>query len=339
MLIYSFLLPRTNSVILTRIYLLSFSRSMIPSMHSLFFPIMYPPVLDPMPVTLYATPLGSMISTNPFIIFVLCPWLNFNVPTMKHFQSCYFECTQTVSGYRKYNNVTAMVLELYDCLLQIMCFCWYRVKNQLVAWGNKTFAVHAIDIYDFLASSTNLLLLQLQNLEHLRRISDLVTCCNIVHQFNISPFNDFVTFSDAPTHASLQTYSVWVTSNSRCWLLKMTLESFSFFFSSRIVLVWNSGPLKIAPASNTTQFKALLYSHVFNLFLTQPHLLTFRILNRLIRDSFHIWLFCLWFFVCWILFRLSRIENFNVSMIFWKSFFKRSFFIWTMCIMFVCKLK
>ena len=39
-------------------------------------------------------------------------WLNFNVQTMKHFQSCYIKCIKNVFGYQKYHSVTAMLLEL-----------------------------------------------------------------------------------------------------------------------------------------------------------------------------------------------------------------------------------
>ena len=51
-----------------------------------------------------------------------------------------------------------------------------------------------------------LLLLQLQSLEHRRLISDLVTCYSIVHQITALSFNDFFTFSNAPTRSSFQTY-------------------------------------------------------------------------------------------------------------------------------------
>jgi hypothetical protein len=105
-----------------------------------------------------------------------------------------------------------------------------------------------------------LVLLQLQSLEHRRLISDLVTCYSIVHQLTALSFTDLFTFANAPTRGHPFKLIVPVAKN----------DTRKYFFSSRIVPIWNSLPLKIVSASSITQFKALLLSHDFNLFLTQP---------------------------------------------------------------------
>ena len=94
-------------------------------------------------------------------------------------------------------------------------------------------------------------LLQLQSLEHRRLISDLVTCYNIVHQLTSISFNDFFTFSNAPTRGHLIKFTVPIAKN----------DTRKFFFASRIVPVWNSLHLKIVSASNTTHYS----KHYFNL--------------------------------------------------------------------------
>ena len=80
------------------------------------------------------------------------------------------------------------------------------------------------------AQTTSILLLQLQSLEHHRLISDLVTCYSIVHQLTALSFTDFFTFSNAPTRGHPFKLIVPVAKN----------DTQKYFFSSRIVPIWNS---------------------------------------------------------------------------------------------------
>ena len=134
-----------------------------------------------------------------------------------------------------------------SCLIAMVEGVQRTFTKRLPGFSNKTYL-------------ERLLLLQLQSLEHRRLISDLVTCYNIVHQLTALSFTDFFTFSNAPTRGHPFKLIVPVAKN----------DTQKYFFSSRIVPIWNSLPLKIVSASNTKQFKALLLSHDFNLFLTQP---------------------------------------------------------------------
>ena len=134
-----------------------------------------------------------------------------------------------------------------SCLIAMVEGVQRTFIKRLPGFSNKTYL-------------ERLLLLQLQSLEHRRLISDLVTCYSIVHQLTALSFTDFFTFSNAPTRGHPFKLIVPVAKN----------DTRKYFFSSRIVPIWNSLPLKIVSASNITQFKALLHSHDFNLFLTQP---------------------------------------------------------------------
>ena len=104
-------------------------------------------------------------------------------------------------------------------------------------------------------------LLHLQNLEHRRLLFDLILCFNIVRGFTALSFNDF--FSLSPnTSTRGHTFKLVVPiakTNTR-----------KYFFSSRIVPIWNSLPQQFVSASSTAKFKSLITNHDFSFFLIHP---------------------------------------------------------------------
>jgi len=103
--------------------------------------------------------------------------------------------------------------------------------------------------------------LQLQSLEQRRLVSDLTMCFNIVHGFSSLSFDDFFKFSSC----SITRGHPLKLAPPLC---KTNLRK--FFFSSRVIQVWNSLPVKIVMSTSTFQFKKLLSVHDYSVFLTLP---------------------------------------------------------------------
>ena len=108
--------------------------------------------------------------------------------------------------------------------------------NHLPGFANKSYA-------------ERLHLLHLQSLEHRRLLFDLIFCFNIVRGFTALSFNDFFSLSQN-TSTRGHTFKLVVPiakTNTR-----------KYFFSSRIVPIWNSLPQQFVSAPSTAKFKSLI---------------------------------------------------------------------------------
>ena len=88
--------------------------------------------------------------------------------------------------------------------------------------------------------------LHLPSLEHRRLVTDLVTCFNIVHGLTSLKFDDFFKFS--PNRE-----------NSRGHQLRLVIplsktNTHNFFFSSRVVIPWNSLPVEVVTSVSAASF-------------------------------------------------------------------------------------
>ena len=109
--------------------------------------------------------------------------------------------------------------------------------------------------------SERLAILQLRSLEYRRLTFDLALCFNIVHGNIALPFNDFFTFSSNPS--------------SRGHSLKLAIPIANtnirkYFFSTRIIKIWNDLPSSIVHAPSTSAFKKRLPNHDLTNALTLP---------------------------------------------------------------------
>ena len=120
--------------------------------------------------------------------------------------------------------------------------------KRLPGFANKTYA-------------ERLQLLQIQSLEHRRLLYDLTLCFNIVHGFTALSFEDFFSLSN---NTSTRGHSLKLVVP----IAKTNMQK--FFFSSRIIPIWNSLPQKIVSASSTAQFKSLISKHDLTFFLSHP---------------------------------------------------------------------
>ena len=103
--------------------------------------------------------------------------------------------------------------------------------------------------------------LQLQSLEHRRLLSDLALCFNIVHGLIALPFDDFFKLHNY-TSTRGHTYKLIIPPSK-------TNRS-KFFFTSRVIPVWNSLPQELVSVTTSSHFKKLISSHDFTVFLFQP---------------------------------------------------------------------
>ena len=124
--------------------------------------------------------------------------------------------------------------------------------KRLPGFANKTY-------------SERLQLLQIQSLEHRRLLYDLTLCFNIVHGFTALSFEDFFSLSNS---TSTRGHSLKLVVP----IAKTNMQK--FFFSSRIIPIWNSLPQNIVSASSTAQFKSLISEHDLTFFLSHPTLKT-----------------------------------------------------------------
>ena len=86
-------------------------------------------------------------------------------------------------------------------------------------------------------------------------------CFNIVHGNIALPFNDFFTFPSNPS--------------SRGHSLKLAIPIANtnireYFFSTRIIQIWNDLPSSIVHAPSTSAFKKRLFNHDLTNALTLP---------------------------------------------------------------------
>ena len=101
--------------------------------------------------------------------------------------------------------------------------------------------------------------LKLQSLEHRRLIFDLVLCFKIVHGLNALNFDDFFTYPNLSTtrgHPLKQ-----ATPIAKKYVKK-------YFFSTRIIPVWNALPSDFVLANSTENFKKLISTFDVCKFLT-----------------------------------------------------------------------
>ena len=104
--------------------------------------------------------------------------------------------------------------------------------------------------------------LHLPSLEHRRLVTDLVTCFKIVHGLTSLKFDDFFKFS--PNRE-----------NSRGHPLRLVIplsktNTHKFFFSSRVVIPWNSLPVEVVTSVSAASFKKKLLKINLNKFLNFP---------------------------------------------------------------------
>ena len=104
--------------------------------------------------------------------------------------------------------------------------------------------------------------LHLPSLEHRRLVTDLVTCFKIVHGLTSLKFDDFFKFS--PNRE-----------NSRGHQLRLVIplsktNTHKFFFSSRVVIPWNSLPVEVVTSVSAASFKKKLLKINLNKYLNFP---------------------------------------------------------------------
>ena len=104
-------------------------------------------------------------------------------------------------------------------------------------------------------------ILELKSLEHWRLIFDLILCYNIVHGHNSSSFNDFFSFSNNPSSRGHSLKLAFPTAKS---------DIRKYFFSTRVVKIWNALPTNIVHAPSTHSFKSLLSYHDLTNFFVIP---------------------------------------------------------------------
>jgi len=103
--------------------------------------------------------------------------------------------------------------------------------------------------------------LQLQSLEHRRLLSDLVLCFNIVHGLIALPFDDFF---------KMHNYSSTRGHSFKLIIPPSKTNRSKFFFSSRVIPVWNSLPQELVSVTTSSHFKKLISSHDLTVFIYQP---------------------------------------------------------------------
>ena len=121
----------------------------------------------------------------------------------------------------------------------------------LIESVQRSFTKHLPGLSNY-TYSERLTILQLQSLEHRRLIFDLVLCFNIVHGYIALSFIDFFHIFNQPILSRSLTktgYPITRTDISK------------YFFSARVVKIWNSLPSNLVHAPSTSTFKKLLSSH------------------------------------------------------------------------------
>ena len=106
-----------------------------------------------------------------------------------------------------------------------------------------------------------LIITGLQSLEHRRLIIDLILCYNILNNYSCLDFNDF--FSYNSSHVTLRHQFKLSIPRFKC-------NRRTFFFSCRIVPIWNSLPAGAVSAPSTKSFKFAISKIDFSKFLTFP---------------------------------------------------------------------
>jgi len=103
--------------------------------------------------------------------------------------------------------------------------------------------------------------LKLQSLEHRRLIADLMMCFNIIQGNNCLNLDDFFKLNP---NKSLRGHSLKIS-------LPLTkLNARKYFFSHRIVPIWNSLPNDLVTAPNIVSFRRSIKSTDLSKFLIFP---------------------------------------------------------------------
>ena len=108
-----------------------------------------------------------------------------------------------------------------------------------------------------LSYTDRLSLLKLQSLEHRRLLFDLLMCFKIVRGYTGLSFDDFFSFSKVTStrgHPLKLVIPLTKTNHSK------------FFFSSRVIPIWNSLPSKFVTATSPSHFKTHFLSRFWQLF-------------------------------------------------------------------------
>ena len=104
--------------------------------------------------------------------------------------------------------------------------------------------------------------LKLQSLEHRRMIFDLILVFKIIHGFSCLHFDDFFSFANNNRSSRGHSFRLYIPINKN--------NTCHFFFSSRVILVWNSLPEIIVSSPNPISFKKALIRHDLSKFLHFP---------------------------------------------------------------------
>ena len=104
--------------------------------------------------------------------------------------------------------------------------------------------------------------LKLQSLEHRRMIFDLILVFKIIHGFTCLNFDDFFSFANNNRSSRGHPFRLYIPINKN--------NTCHFFFSSRVILVWNSLPDILVSAPNPISFKKALIRHDLSKFLHFP---------------------------------------------------------------------
>ena len=135
---------------------------------------------------------------------------------------------------------------------------WYNI---LVSTAHICFSTKRIPGFWNLSYAERLNRLQLQSLENRRLLSDLVLCFNIVHGLLALPLDDFF---------KMHNYSSTRGHSFKLIIPPSKTNRSKFFFSSRVIPVWNSLPQELISVTTSSHFKKLISSHDLTVFLSQP---------------------------------------------------------------------
>ena len=107
-------------------------------------------------------------------------------------------------------------------------------------------------------------ILGLQTLEHRRLLADLLMCYKIIHGLVALNFDEFFSFSPNTTLRG-HPYKLTVPLN-KCNRSK-------YFFSSRVVPIWNSLPVAVVTSKNVFSFKMSVRKFDLSRYLIVPSII------------------------------------------------------------------
>ena len=180
--------------------------------------------------------------------------------TLHHITSHYITLHHITSHYITLHHITSHYITLHYITLHYAFKVYVRplLEYASTTWSpsyvTQIIALESVQRdftkrvpgYGHLSYAERLSLLKLESLQHRRLIADLVFCFNILKGNNCIQPSDF--------------FSPSLNTNLRGHLLKLTVplaktNTRKFFFSNRIVPIWNSLPADLVLSPNVKSFK------------------------------------------------------------------------------------